>query len=170
MKRKLAGCSITLAGIALVFSAVFFSSGTRMVSKIEEANKGAETVLLERYLGGEVVNRSAITPQNLNEWISSNLKSRPPLPFDVSMCWKPHHRIILQGEETRREIEICFECNLFKFESSQRPIPRSFKEQFRSLFTSHGIPATTPDDDELDASRKKSAEQVGDGKPDPASS
>ena len=170
MKRKLAGCGITFAGIVLAFSAVFFSSGTRMVSRIEDATKEAETVFLERYFAGEVINRSAITPQNLNEWISSNLRSRPPLPFDVSMCWKPHHRIILQGDESSREIQICFECDLFKFESSQRPIPRSWKKQFRSLFATHGIPATTPNDLEIEAARKNSAEKAGDGQSAPASS
>ncbi len=159
MKRKAFGCSLILFGVIAAVSAIFITSGARMVSRIEEATEDADVVILERYYVPEVVNRSTISPQDLQNWISSNLQTRPPLPFDARLCWVPHHRIILRGEGSDREIEICFECDMFKFESSQRTIPVSWRDELRSLFVAYGIPATTPDIEEFETARRKRAEQ-----------
>lgn len=91
MKRKLLGCGAVFFAIAVAVFAIYVSSGYRMVSRIEAAIDEADSVVLERFSYGGVKDSKEISPEDLRKWVSEDLTSRPPLPFDVSFCWRPHH-------------------------------------------------------------------------------
>lgn len=158
-KRILAVLLPILAGIGVFAWGVQSIGGTRMHHRIRAAAVESKTVVLQRYHrgGGEIVEASEMDAEAFLAWMDRSLV---PLParLDISLCWTPHHRLLLQSDEGSRKVEICFECDLFKFESAQRKLPEPWRQAFRELFSKHGIPAKMPGEDEVEEALERSPE------------
>ncbi len=154
-KRILAVLLPVLAGIGVLAWIAQAITGTRMHHRIRAAAAESDTVVLQRYYGREIIESSEMDAEAFLAWMDGNLV---PLParLDISLCWTPHHRILLQNDEGSRNVEICFECDLFKFESAQRKLPEPWRQAFGELFSKHGIPAKMPSEAEIEEALARS--------------
>ncbi|HRQ89866.1 MAG TPA: hypothetical protein PLA50_13785 [Bacteroidia bacterium] len=156
-KRILAVLLPVLVGIGVLAWIAQAITGTRMHHRIRAAAAESDSMVLQRYYGREIIESSEMDAEAFLAWMDGSLV---PLsaPIDISMCWKPHHRILLRGDEGSRSVEICFGCDLFEFESGPRKLPKPWRQAFRELFSKHGIPPEMPSETEIEAAQARFAE------------
>ena len=121
----------------------------RFISALEACGGDAKDVVLERYYSGTVLQTARINTKKFTAWIDQLPTGFGRLPYTVSKCWIPHHRIQFDGS-TEHEVDICFTCNEIWTEvSGRRKIPEDWRQPLRAMFLAHEISDAAPDAKEL---------------------
>ncbi len=115
----------------------------RIRHEVASAVRNAWSVRLEEYRNSEVLT-SVELPRE--EWgtVTSSLRIAPDIgiPFMISLCFVPHHRVVIVDDRGRSVIlSVCFRCDEMATESSAiLSTPYLWRSPLRLLFIDHHVP------------------------------
>ena len=143
---RIIGVSLVVLLVALC--GLYFwatTAKTEIKTDLREHAETVEVIYLERF-GGDNLERKVISKDDFLPWLESLPASSGRATISITMCWRPHHRVLFQQSDGDEELTICFDCDEMRSLGSKRShIPKGWVKPFRHLFTSHGIPDIHPD-------------------------
>ena len=143
MKRRIA-LLLILVGAVAIFAWVA-TGKMRYASVLRGSAEDAKDIILERYYSSTVLQTARISNDAFMPFLDQLPKGLGRLPYTVSKCWIPHHRIKFDSN-TENNVEICFTCNeVWTQATGRRKIPEDWRQPLRAMFAAYDISDAAPD-------------------------
>lgn len=140
--------AVTLLAVVGSIYAWLATGKMRFRSELRAYGDGAKEVVLERYYSGTALQTARISGEQFQSWADQLPEGFGRLPYAISKCWVPHHRIKFDGN-TENKVEICFTCNeLWTEATGRRKIPKDWRQPLRAMFLAYDITDAAPDSKE----------------------
>jgi hypothetical protein len=166
MKKRIALLIILVGAVAIY--AWLATGKIRFASALKESADDTKDVILERYYSGTVLQTARISSETFKSWVDRLPNGLGRLPYTVSKCWIPHHRIKFDAS-TENNVEICFTCNeIWTQATGRRKIPEDWQQPLRTIFAASDIPESAPDwreESQFLYTMIEEAEQASSGQP-----
>jgi len=153
--RLLLGCLLGLAVFAFAFFVGVPSYELASASRsLDRALRGAQSVTINEFV--QYFDTSGHDPEPHYRVLSSKIPTPEQVeelrratsgvitigfPLSHKRCFDPHHRVeIVRADGTFLRLEICFECDNFRFdEGAIKTMPRSWLQRLPPVFGNVGI-------------------------------